>query len=40
MNKKQLSKMLARRTCACVSIDHCCELLNDFLARIKNERVH
>jgi len=35
MNKQQLSKLIARRTCACISVNHCCETLADFYARTR-----
>jgi len=34
MNKKQEKKMLAQRTCACISLDHACEPLADFVTRV------
>lgn len=35
MNQKQRKRQMARRACACISLEHCCETVWDARARLK-----
>ena len=37
MNKRQINDMLRRRICQCVSMEHACETVVDFKARMRKE---